>query len=143
MILLTPGEIALIQRDYQSLVTGPDGADVIVNWIVRSGQPDEFGRYSSETPMTGAARAYITPPTSRDVTERQASNAKVADQQTGNLIFHFLPDVDLSGEAIWFHVEGLGDFVPEAKPPLANWKRDVIFSGGQRFIQEIYCRAKN
>lgn len=141
--MVSPAELLVIEQDYKSLIQGPDGCDVVLHWMVETGTPDVYGRAPSQVATTLTVRAVVEPVANRNVSQRPVTRTKDADIQSGDTIFLFLPSVDLTGKPqLWFEVAGLGNFVPEAKPPLGADKHIVLYPSARKFVQEVYTSPK-
>lgn len=141
--MLLPHEIEVIRRDFCDLIRGPDGQDVILHWVDQEGAVDEYGDAAAETDMTETVRAHVAQVANHNVSVRAVARERGIDVQTGDTVFLFLPDVDLSDRpGLWIEVEGLGEFTPEAKPALDAHAHSVLAPSGQKMVQEIYCRVR-
>jgi len=140
---LQPHELRQIQIDHGALIDGPDGCNTTMHWTEVTGMPDEYDNYPTEVEMAEVVRCHASPVSNHNVSVRAVQHQRTNDQQTGDLVILLKPDVDLSNKRkLWFEFSGLGNFTPEAKPPIAAWSHDVLHPSGQRFVQEIYCRPK-
>jgi len=142
-LLLQPAEILLIGDFLLDLIEGSDGCPVILHWVVQSGAEDVYHRFATETPQTLAVRAHVTPVANHNVSGRPVARNATADVQDGDTVFLFRPGVDLTNKPrLWFEVPGMGNYVPEAKPPLGADPHVVLFPEATRMVQEIYCSPK-
>lgn len=143
-MLLTPDVLNAMAGDFDRLINGPDGADVILHWTQGSGAQDVYGRQVSEIEVTAAQRAHVSPVTNHNVSVRAVQRQRVADLQTGDVVFLFPASLDMSPmTGLWIEVPGMGNFTPEAKPTVNEaHAHAVLFPSGNKFVQEIYARVK-
>lgn len=140
---LQPDELEVIRGDFADLVNGLDGCDVILHWYERSGVADIYGRKATETEQTETVRAHVEQIANQNIIGRPAGKERLTDVQQGDVIFLFLPDLDLSNrDGLWFEVAGLGSFAPDAKPPVDAHARTIVNPSGQTLVQEVYARLK-
>jgi len=138
-----PHEINQIKRDVREMIYGPHGYDVVLHWLEVSGDQNSYGEYDTETPATETVRAAVHMVTDRNASSRPLQTDHSAELQSGDADFIFDPTLDLTGRrGLWFEVAGLGDFVPDAKPPLGANTRVNLIPNGHTFAQEIRARPK-
>jgi hypothetical protein len=114
-----------------------------MHWALETGPKDIYGRAESVTWTTQTVRAHVAPVANHNVSGRPVTRTKEADVQDGDTVFLFEPTVDLSGKPqLWFEVVGLGNYVPESKPPQGADKHYVLFPSATALVQEVYCNVK-
>ena len=143
MNFLQPHEMELIRLDYNDFLHGLDSTSVIVHWLDQSGTPDRYNNYTTEEEKQEEVDAVVMPTSQRADRARDVERRPPADQQVGDVLIAFDEDYDLASKAnIWFEVPGLGNYTPQAKPPLAAHAHLTLYPSAQRYVQLIPCGLK-
>jgi len=145
MHFMMPHEREQIQRDCIDLIAGEDSMDVIIHYLDKSGTEDTYGRFSSEIDREiRGHRALVAPLSQRADRSREIERKPAADQQWYDVAIMFLADqVDLEGkEGVWFEVPGMGNYVPDAKPPQNAGPHFPIPLESYKFFRVFICHME-
>jgi len=145
MMFMMPHEREQIYRDVEAYLYGEDGMDVIIHYADKSGAVDTYGRSASETDREAAQiRAAVAPLSQRADRSKEVERKPVLDAQLYDVaILVSAEKVDISGyEGVWFEVPGIGNFVPDAKPPQDASPHFPIPLEARKFFREFICHLE-
>lgn len=142
-MFLLPHEREQIGRDFNDLLNGEDSYEIIVHYLEQSGTQDAYGRWSSELDYEFTTRALVWPTSQRADRAANVERKADVDTQLEHCTIILSTEVDLENkEGVWFEVPDVGNFVPQAKPPLGGGHRMPLPLEKKKLVREFACGLK-
>jgi hypothetical protein len=136
---LQPYELNQIRRDFNDLMNGLDGCEVIVRWLTNPGPRDPV--YDDD--QTGVLTSLTTRGVMNIFKAKDIKRLGFADVLEGDGVLMLRKSVDLAGkDALYFEVTGLGNFTPQTMPPSVAAQYAMLFPNAEQFVQWVFLRPK-